>query len=70
MDILCRKFGAEILWKGTVSAEFWTICPKLCGNCAFLQNFHNRKSGEIAVFYAVKVSPYTSSYCKDGLALK
>ena len=30
------------------------IGPKLCGNCAFLQNFHTRKLGEITVFYAVQ----------------
>ena len=28
--------------------------PKLCENCAFPQNFHIRKLGEITVFYAVK----------------
>ena len=28
-------------------------CPKLCGNCAFPQNFHNRELGEISVFYEV-----------------
>ena len=27
--------------------------PKLCGSCAFLQDFHTRKLGEIKVFYAV-----------------
>ena len=31
------------------------ICPKLCRNCAFLQNFHTWKLGEITVFYAVKL---------------
>ena len=30
-----------------------TIRPKLCGNCAFLQNFHTRKLGEITIFFAV-----------------
>ena len=30
--------GVEILWKGAVSAQFRTICPKLCGKCAFPQN--------------------------------
>ena len=25
----------------------------LCGNCAFLQNFHTRKTGEITVFFAM-----------------
>ena len=29
--------------------------PKLCGNCAFPQNFHTRRSGEITIFYAVPV---------------
>ena len=29
---------------------------KLCGNCAFPQNFHNRELGEISVFYAVLFS--------------
>ena len=45
--------GVEILQKGTVSAQFRAIRPKLCGNCAFPQNFHTRKSGEITVFFAV-----------------
>ena len=30
--------------------------PKLCGNCAFPQNFHTRKLGEITVFYAVFIT--------------
>ena len=30
-----------------------TIRPKLCGNCAFLQNFRTRKLGEITIFFAV-----------------
>ena len=37
--------GMEILWEGTVS-ELW-------GNCAFPQNFHTRKFGEITVFFTV-----------------
>ena len=48
--------GAEILWKGTVSVQFRAICPKLCGNCAFPQNFNPRKLGEILVFYVVWVN--------------
>ena len=43
----------EILWKGTIFAEFWTIRPKLYGNCAFPQNFNARKLGEITVFSTV-----------------
>ena len=31
------------------------IRQKLCRNCAFPQNFHTRKLGEITVFYAVNV---------------
>ena len=45
----------EILWKSAVSAEFRANRPKLCGNCAFPQNFHTRKVGEITVFSAVEV---------------
>ena len=49
------------LAKNTViSTDFlvWKFCgkanrSKLCGNCAFPQNFHTRKSGEITVFFAV-----------------
>ena len=47
--------------KNTVtSPDFmvWKFCgkanrPKLCGKCAFPQNFHTRKSGEITVFLAM-----------------
>ena len=31
----------------------FAIGPKLCGNCAFPQNFHTKKVGEITVFYVV-----------------
>ena len=41
------------MWKGTVSAQFWAIRPKLCGNCAFPQNFHTGKLGEIAIIFTV-----------------
>ena len=43
----------ETLRKGTVSAYFRVNCQKLCVNCAFSQNFHTRKLGEITVFFAV-----------------
>ena len=36
----------DILWKGTVSAQFRAIR----GNCAFPQNFHTWKLGETTVF--------------------
>ena len=45
----------ENLWKGIVSAQFRAKRPKLCGNCAFPQNIHARKLGEITVFFAVLV---------------
>ena len=46
---------------------------KLCGNCAFSQNFHTRKLGEISVFYAMfdiskcsdkKYSKFSDKFCK------
>ena len=43
----------EILWKGTVSSQFRAIRSKLCGKCAFPQNSHTRKLGEITIFFAV-----------------
>ena len=36
-------FRVEIFWKSTVSVEFRASHLKLCGNCAFPQNFHTRK---------------------------
>ena len=58
----CIKYGnltqfpcVEILWEGTVSAQFRMIRPKLYGNCAcvFPQNLHTKKLGKMTVFYAV-----------------
>ena len=46
----------EILWKRAVSVEFRANRSKLYTNCAFRQNFHTRKSGEIMVFYTVHAS--------------
>ena len=31
----------------------WKNLPKLCEDCAFPQNFHTRKSGEIVAFYSM-----------------
>ena len=42
----CRSFV-----KRTVFAEFRTSRWKLCGRCAFSQNFHNRQLGEVFVFF-------------------
>ena len=58
----CEKYRnfTKILWKGTANR------PKLCGNCAFPQNFHTRKLGEITVFYDVidvqQGPKYTSAF--------
>ena len=41
--------------KNTASTEFRVIRPTLCENCAFPQNLHKRKLGEIMVIYAVKI---------------
>ena len=43
----------EILWKGTVSAQFRAIFPKLRGKCAFPQNFQTMKLDEITVLYTL-----------------
>ena len=51
-------FLVNFIWKILVPAvsSFEVkkeIRPKLCGNCAFPQNFHTRKLGEIRIFCAV-----------------
>ena len=46
--------GVEILWKRTVSTEFWANRPKLCGNSTFPKNFHAMKLSEVAIFYTVQ----------------
>ena len=49
----------QILWSGnfvkTQLALFHANSPIHCGNCAFPQNFHTRKLGEITLFHAVGV---------------
>ena len=40
----------KILWKRTVSAEFPAIRPKLCGKCAFPQNFHKENKVNLRYF--------------------
>ena len=42
-----------MFWKQKVSAKFWAISSKVCGNRTFAQNLHTRKLGETTVFYAV-----------------
>ena len=51
--VISRDF---LVWKFCGKAQFsqfWASRLKLCGNCAFPQNFQTRKSGEIMVFFAV-----------------
>ena len=48
-----QKISVEILRKHIVSGQFQAICPKLCVNCTFPQNFNSRKLGEFPVCYAV-----------------
>ena len=57
----------EILRKATVSAYFRAIRSKLCGNCAFPQNLHTKKLGEITVFYAMRVKPYYLKQAKQSI---
>ena len=52
-------YGSAILTIVAITAQHNVISTnhpnrsKLCGNCAFPQNFHTRKLAEITVFYAV-----------------
>ena len=50
-----KSIQRKIPWLHLIS-WCWNFVTKLCGNCAFPQIFHIRKSGEITVFYAVNVS--------------
>ena len=48
--------GVKILWKGTAFTKFRGNHLKLCGSCAFSQNFRTRKLGESSVFFAVEAT--------------
>ena len=48
-------FWGGILWKSTVSAEFWVIHRKLCGNYALPQNFHPRKLGKTGILCSISI---------------
>ena len=39
-------------------------CPKLCRNCAFPQNFHTRKLGEITVFFTVFLIVFVNQFLR------
>ena len=45
-----------LVWIFCGKAQFRANRLKLCGNCAFPQNFHTRKLDEELVFFAVSVS--------------
>ena len=55
----------EVLWKHTVSTDSRVKHPYLCGKCAFPQNLHTRKLGEIPVIYAVYHKCFAVSFTKD-----
>ena len=50
-----RKFSGVKFCGNAQFPQSLAICPKLCRNCTFLQNFYTRKLGEITVFYAVYI---------------
>ena len=52
----------DSFWKMTGPAYFRAIRPKLCGNCNFPQNFHNRKLGESTGFFALSASDFGCYY--------
>ena len=58
------------MWKfdrnGSVCEEFRAIRPKLFVNCAFPQNFHTRKLGEILILYAVKTAFGAMQVCTEA----
>ena len=61
------------MWKFYGKAQFphsFGDSPKLCGNCAFTQNFHNRKLGEITVFYEVPVFDRENNHFSKILPLE
>ena len=41
--------------------QFRANRSKLCGNCAFPQNFHTRKLGEMSVIYAIMYCVYENT---------
>ena len=45
-SFLAYVLGREIFHKWTVSADFWTICKKICRICPFTENFLTRKLAE------------------------
>ena len=55
------RSSVETFWKRTASVKSLANHSKLCRNCAFPQNFHTRKLGEILVFYAVML-PISITY--------
>ena len=50
-----------------ISPDF--LVWKLCRNCAFPQNLHTRKSGEITVFFAVDTEAYSETNERSKMEL-
>ena len=48
--------GVEILRKRKVTADTWTICPKICRNCPPKENLHTKKLEKIPVLYVVEAT--------------
>ena len=49
-----------LVWK-FCRAQFERHSFSICGNCAFPQNFHTRKLGEIRIFYAVLLTKQSTN---------
>ena len=56
--VISPNFLMRKVCENAISVEFWAKRSKLWENCAFPQNFHTRKLGEITAFYAV-----CNNYC-------
>ena len=54
------------MWKRRVSAEFRGNRSKLCKNCAFPQNLHTRKLGEILLFCVISENTFLKFSTYDG----
>ena len=47
------EYVSDVKGKNKSKKEFLQQFPCFAGNCAFPQNFHTKKLGEITVFFAV-----------------
>ena len=67
-NVLLRKipYFYLISWRGNF-VERHSFRMKLCGNCAFPQNFHTRKLCEVTVFFVVLVNEMHLKFIKNVL---